>query len=155
MDDMKPRIVDLPEFTVVGLELVCQMSDVPKIPGLWEQFISRMGELAGMREVWGVCLPVAGDPHAFRYLACAAVADGTAAPAGMVAARVPAAKYAVFPFKGQPQQMSQVFNDIYSRRLAAAGLNADHSAPCLELYPEDCHDEATGEMQAELYVAVK
>ena len=154
MDDAMPKIVELPGFRVIGLELTCRSEDVPKIPGLWEELTQKSGALPPVDGFYGVCLPVEGDPHAFRYLACARAAEDAPLPEGFAEARVPAAKYAVFPFKGQPAQMSQAFGEIFTRRLAAAGLNADKSGPCLEQYPDDCMDEATGEIKADLYVAV-
>jgi predicted transcriptional regulator YdeE len=151
-----PKITELPEFKVVGLELVCQMDGSSDIPALWEKFSPMLDALPPNEGFYGVCLAVDGDPSRFRYLACVRVADGVAVPAGLVEARVPAAKYAVYPFKDKVQEMGKVFADIYNRRLAAAGLQpANGGMPCLECYPANCMDEATGEMMADLYVAVQ
>jgi predicted transcriptional regulator YdeE len=156
MTETLPKIVELPEFRVIGIGKVCQPVDIPTIPQLWDAFVPRMPELAPHQEVYGACLTADGGPQSFLYLACAKVAETAPVPAGMMAALVPAAKYAVYPFKGKVQEMGKMFEDIYGRRLAAAGLTpANGGMPCLELYPEDCMDEATGEMRADLYVAVQ
>ena len=156
MTNETPKIVELPAFKVVGLELTCTMADTMKIPALWTEFGGKMGSVPQHEGIYGVCLPAGPDPNQFRYLACARVADNAPVPEGMQEAQVPAAKYAVYPFKGKPEQMGAVFGDIYGRRLAAAGLTpANGGMPCLELYAEDCMDEKTGELKADLYIAVE
>jgi predicted transcriptional regulator YdeE len=149
---MEHRIVVLEDFDVIGLSLECR-GGPEGIGNLWERFFERYEELPPPQGLWGVSFGH-GD-GSFTYLACVGAAEGAVAPEGMVKRTVPGGRFAVWPFKGEPYDMYREFGAIFEQRLPAAGLTVQQPVTCLELYPTDAWDEATGTLAADLYVAVE
>ncbi len=150
---MKPRIVDLPAFKVVGLGIDCKMDDITGIGPLWDKFLPRMKEFSAMEGVYGACFP-GSDADSFHYIAGVRVAKPGEIPDGMVARDVPADTYAVFPFEDKAPEMAKLFNRIYSEYLPAAKLTPKMPGICLEDYPEDCWDEKAQTLKCDLYVTL-
>ena len=139
-------------FTVVGLAVECTHEDISGIGPLWERFFKRLPEIENVQGIFGACFD---KPGGFNYLCCARVPDVSPVPEGMVARKVPAAIYAVYGFHDQASEMSRVFTGIFDKHLAAAGLEYDASGAVLERYPDDCWDEATGKIKADLMIPVE
>lgn len=155
MDDATTRIETVESFNVVGLELVCDPDGNYDIPGLWDKLSKRYEEIENRIDFYGICLPREDSKPGFRYIASVKVLGEPKAPDGMVAAEVPAAKYAVYPFKDKVAAMPARFNEIYGKLLGEAGLKPHPSFQCMEYYPHDCYDEATGIITADLYVVIE
>lgn len=149
---MEHEIVELQEKWLAGLAVDCPGFDTSGIPGLWERFIPRCGEIPAIGGVWGASLPAADG---FRYLAGMEVSKDAALPAGFEAVAVPGGKYLKIPFHGTPDKISQEFSRIFSEVLPALGYRIQPGFCCLEEYLEEEHDPQTGAMSASLYVELK
>jgi len=148
--DAQHEIVELEAFGVIGLGLDCAEGETQGIGPLWEeQFFPRWQELDPQQRVVGVCF---ARTAGFRYLAAAEMPKGSPVPPGMEAAIVPAGRYVKVRFVGKPQEMPVAFETIFSELLPAVGLAAAPGMVCLEDYPHDCMDEATGTLSCDLYV---
>jgi predicted transcriptional regulator YdeE len=152
--DSKPRIEALDAFHVVGLEKLCEHGVDNQIPALWDKLFARWEEIKGFKDFYGVCLPREDGQPGFRYLACARVEPGSAPPAGMDRAEVPAMKYAVYPFHDLVSAFPAKFEEIYGRLLAADRLTPHPSYQCLEYYQPDCYDEETKKIRADIFVSI-
>lgn len=153
--DTKPTFCELPELRVVGVEIICTPDDECNIPALWDDFLRRFDELPPYRGVYGACLPRTDNLPGFRYLACVGVDAGTGPPPGFVAAIVPQARYAVWPFCGKPEEMSGAFDEIFNQLLTDHGLKPHPSMQCLEVYAADCMDAASSKLSCDLLVALQ
>ena len=149
---MEHRIEQLDGFKVVGFDVDCTHEDISGIPPLWEKFVSRMDEFKDLRESYGVCFD---QPGGFKYVVGAKIIDAGDAPDGMRIWEVPGARYAVFHFLDKVTEMSRVFDEIFKEHLPAAGLAYDERGAVLERYPDDCWEEETGKMHADLMIPVK
>jgi len=150
---MKQRIVELPAFSVVGLEYRGDGQD-GSLGQLWQRFLPREHEVAARaddRSAYGICAQAAGG--VFHYIAGLPVAPGTAIPEGMVKFEVPAQKYAVFTHVGPVEGIADSFQRIHAELLPQRGLEPRH-APSFERYTERFHgpDDATSE--TDLYIPV-
>jgi AraC family transcriptional regulator len=95
---MEPRILSLPAFTVIGLELRVTPG-TQAIPNLWQNLYRRIGEIpAVMRpeRAYGVGRNWDPQTRSFDYLAGVEVAPGTQPPPEMTSAGISAAMYAAF-----------------------------------------------------------
>jgi predicted transcriptional regulator YdeE len=153
--DQAVRVVELGDLHFVGFGVNCPGGDTSGISDVWGSFYG--SSVPQSQGAWGVsfCNAETGSAAGFYYLAAHQVPAGTPTPEGMEARSCTAARYAVFPFKGTPPQMSATFQDIFTRRIPEAGLRLLDGGASLERYEPDCWDEATGELTAELYVAVE
>jgi AraC family transcriptional regulator len=152
-DLMKHRIVELPAFSVVGLEYRGDGQD-GSIGQLWQRFLPREHEVAAQaddRSAYGICAQAAGG--VFHYIAGLPVEPGTAIPEGMVKLEVPAQKYAVFTHIGPVEGIADSFQRIHTELLPQRGLEP-RNAPSFERYTERFHgpDDATSE--TDLYIPV-
>jgi predicted transcriptional regulator YdeE len=95
-DEMEPKIVTKPSFTVVGM-MYHGKNENNEISQLWGQFNPRMGEIKNVTDgAFGLCAPP-DDSGAFDYMAGFAVSNTDEVPQGMQIWEVPKQKYAVFP----------------------------------------------------------
>ncbi len=147
---MEHEVVNMDGFNVIGLGLDCAQGETEGIGPLWEkQFFPRFKELNPTQRIVGVSF---GRPGGFRYMAAAEASADAAVPEGMEAATVPAGRYVKVRFVGKPQEMPATFDAIYGKLLPAEGLVQAGVTVCLEDYPHDCMDEATGTLTCDLYV---
>lgn len=119
---MASRIVELPAFSVVGMEYQGDPMN-GDIGLLWQRFVAREHEIAGVSEpriAYGLCrLTAPGEMH---YVAGFGVEAEHSVPEGMQRFEVPAQKYAVFTHKGTVEGIGESFQAIYASRLAELGL---------------------------------
>ena len=147
---MDYETTQLEGYSVIGLGLDCADGETEGIGPLWEkQFFPRWKELNPTQRIVGLSLPREGG---FRYLAAAEMPDDATVPDGMERAAVPAGNYLKVRFVGKPTEMPQAFARIFSELLPASGAKQHDSPVCIEDYPHDCWDEATGTVTCDLYV---
>ncbi len=110
-----------------------------EIPRMWdEQFIPRIGELAGIQSggFYGVArASQGGEPGVFAYLAGVEVRSLDALPPGMVGWQVPAQRYAVMPAYGV-QDLGPAIHAYYHNWLPQSKEWQAADGPMLEDYPE-------------------
>ena len=138
---MKPVLVELPAFHVVGLSGRFTPETTKDIPQLWAKFGPRMMHVPGLRKPgtsYGLCVAdPQGEkgPPALEYTAAVEVASLTHVPEGMVGMTVPAGTYAVFTHTGPIDGIGKTWDSIYSSWLPSSGLQK-RSAPEFEKYDE-------------------
>lgn len=118
---MKHRIIELPAFSVVGMEYIGGAAN-DSVRQLWQRFLPRAAEITRRVDaevLYGICART--EQGAFRYVAGAEVTRAEIPP-GMLEIRVPAQKYAVFSHRGTVEQIADSFQAIYAGLLAQRGL---------------------------------
>lgn len=97
---MKPEIVSVPAFTLVGTKYHGKNQN-REIPAMWEnQFLPRVGEIKNQSNpfiFYGVLRDFDCATGEFDYVAGVEVNDTSDIPEGMVSWVVPAQTYAIFP----------------------------------------------------------
>jgi predicted transcriptional regulator YdeE len=149
-------------FTVIG---IAARTDNTKestangiIPKQWQKFFSE-GVAAKIPGTTGTnCYAVysdyaSGHNGEYTYVVGQAVKDGTAAPSGMVASRVPAGQYAVFTTEIGP--FSKVIPDAWQRifELEAEGKLKRAYKTDFEIYDQRAQNPQNG--QIDIYVGLK
>lgn len=125
--DMEPVIIQQPELTIVGLEILTTLKDNDEdhtIPKLWEKFCPRMSEIKNKKnddESYGICF---GDSPSqpFTYVAGIEVEKNETVPEGMVCRILPASRYAVFTHKGPLTNLKETYGHIYGTWFPQSGL---------------------------------
>lgn len=130
---MSVEIAELPEFKLAGLAFAGPFPVLAEeMPRVWANFLRREGELGGQPRLrYGVSL----QQHGGVMLECIAapLADLNALPAGMLALRIPARRYAIFTHAGPMTAVQDTYLAAF-RALDEAGLQLDREAPRLERY---------------------
>lgn len=155
----EPRIVEKPEFTVVGCRgafihaLSPDANNLQVIGELWQKFLAasdsvrhRVGEI-----MHGV---IYGEPegqrshrHELQYIACAPVDSIDQLPEGMVAYTVPAATFAVFNHVGPIENIGETVSDAYRTWLPSSPYEHAEIAD-VELYDDRfCSDRDESVME--------
>lgn len=111
-----------------------------KLPPLWAAFLPRLSEVPhavpGM--CYGVVSPVHTSSDQLQYFAAIEVTQRAALPHGMLALKVPSARYAKFSHQGPAQGIDSTVNYIYSTWLLSSGTS--HSGGVdLEVYDARYH----------------
>ncbi|KRG61783.1 transcriptional regulator [Stenotrophomonas humi] len=151
---MQSRIIELPGFTVVGMEYLFREGD-NGFGQLWERFIPRENEVTGKREPavsYGVCAP--HTDGWLQYVAGFEVDEDAVVPEGMVRIQVPAQRYAVFTHVGTAAQIGASFEAIMDHLLDQHGFQ-----PCegvdLERYDQRFDDPFDSASEMELYIPIR
>ncbi|NVD97457.1 GyrI-like domain-containing protein [Massilia sp. BJB1822] len=130
---MSVEIAELPEFKLAGLAFAGPFPMLSaEMPRIWADFLRREAELGGERRLrYGVSL----QQHGGIMLECVAAPldDLNALPAGMLALRIPARRYAIFTHVGPVTAVQASYLDAF-RALEDSGLQLDREAPRLERY---------------------
>lgn len=150
---MKHRIIELPAFTVVGMDY---RGSAPgdSIGQLWQRFLPREHEISANpqdRNAYGVCAQLPGGE--FHYIAALPVQADAAVPEGMLKFEVPAQKYAVFTHIGPVQGIADSFQAIYSSLLARLGLEPRKGID-LERYTERFLGPENPASETDLYIPI-
>lgn len=150
---MKHRIIELPAFTVVGMDY---RGSAPgdSIGQLWQRFLPREHEITASTQdktAYGVCTQLPGGE--FHYIAALPVDSGAAVPEGMLKFEVPAQKYAVFTHVGTVGAIADSFQAIYSSLLDRAGL-APRKGIDLERYTERFLGPEDPASETDLYIPI-
>jgi AraC family transcriptional regulator len=154
---MEPRIVEKAAFKVVGMKVETKMSE-NKIPGLWEQFLSRIHEVrqrSNEQDTYGIS--EYSDNYVDEcstYWACVPVSCFEEIPEGMVAKTVSAARYVVVTHKGKLQTMGNAFDYIHTTWLPKSGYELAEKDG-FELYGERFLGGENEKSEIELYIAIK
>lgn len=158
----KEMIVDVPApeiktrgaFRVMGIGARCSFENNSAIPGLWQTFNAREGEVEDPVS-WaaiGVCCDGDGKGN-FRYVAGYEVGPKTARPKGMDDVTVPAGRYAVFTHSGHIGDFAKTVYTIWNKALPDAGLEP-RMAPDFELYDQRFNAD-TGRGEVEIWIPVR
>jgi predicted transcriptional regulator YdeE len=148
-NDMEPKIVTKPAFTVVGMSYHGKNQN-NEIPQLWGEFIPRAGEIKHVTNphlAYGVCGELEED-GAFKYVAGFGVDDAADIPEGMVSWEVPEQTYAIFPCT------LKTIHETYKYSFKTWLPQSDYQAgdgPDFELYDENFNPEVEG---SEMYIYV-
>ena len=132
---MDPRSVDRRAFTVMGIQerFTPENED---FEGIWKRsmaFHDQIHPHSTDGAYYGVGFAAPGDEHAMDYLAGMAVPAGTPCPEGLVARRVPAARYAVF--ECTVATIHDTYERIFKEWLPAAPVEHDETKAGFERYP--------------------
>lgn len=155
---MKPVMVTLPAFHVVGLEGTYSPATTSQIPELWGRLAPQLEAIPG-RKGWvtyGLCTPNVPGPDGkpvFRYVAAVEVGEPGHAPLGMVEFTVPAQTYARFTHEGHISEIGKTIDSIWNTWIPESGLEPTHGFE-FERY-DDRWDEATCVGPVDVYVPVK
>lgn len=150
---MEPKIVDVDEFKIIGLEYVGKNQN-GDIPQLWEKFVSRVDEIENAVNpeiLYGVCYSL-HDDGSFSYIACQRVESIQEVPDGLVGKTVPTGKYAVFTHKGSLNGLRSTYDQIYKTWLPKSG-HKQTLAPEFELYDERFDNSKNSEM--DIYIPIE
>jgi AraC family transcriptional regulator len=131
---MDPRIVQSQERLLAGMRRRMSFSKNATV-ALWQTFMPRRQELQSRVGNEYYSLEVYDDAAHFKNFdpsrefskwAAVEVSGATPLPEGMETLRVPAGKYAVFPYKGSEQDAQKAYRYIFTEWLPASGYTLDH-----------------------------
>jgi predicted transcriptional regulator YdeE/DNA-binding transcriptional MerR regulator len=154
-NEMEPKFVDLPTFTVAGMCYYGKNQN-QEISVMWGEANQRFGELKNVCEdaAYGLCITIPNAvPGEFEYVASLKVSSEEDIPEGMVVRHVPAAKYAVFTHVGALDKLKDTYNYIYQTWVPQSGLQLA-GAYDFEYYNEDFKDFAS-DSRFYIYIPVK
>jgi AraC family transcriptional regulator len=156
-NNMNPKIVSRPAFTVMGLRYQGNNQN-QEIGALWGEFDRRESELLSVAVpnscAYGVCVMAEGLPEGhFEYIASFEVPAGTQPLPGMVVRDLPANQYAVFEHHGSLDRLRETYHNIYHVWLPQSGLQVVPGAD-MEVYTEAFKDDSPDSMFY-IYVPVK
>lgn len=141
------RIVEKPQFTVVGLSRMFNSeTSYREIPKFWSEVMSM--ENCPVCGIYGVCIDHQENDKEFEYLIADDYIPWKEIPEGCVAQVIPASTWAVFPCRGPlPASLQNVNTRIWSEWLPncrnyrlSANLNVEMYAPQAD-NPEDTYSE--------------
>lgn len=159
---MKPRIIELPEFKVVGIKREVTLKTAHElIKKQWQEFNPRMGEVKNRikpGEAYGICeycdLENFNEETPYYELVSVAVSSLENPPQGMVGKVVPKSRYAVFTHKGPTKNLRATYDYIYKTWLPNSGeelsLHDD-----FELYDHRFKGVNNSESEFDIYIPIK
>lgn len=89
-----------------------------------------------------------------RYDACVTIGENVKADGPVSVKTFPAGKYAVYRWRGKPQELGKVFQQFMGEWFPASGYQPG-DAPCLEFYQSDPDSDPNGEATADICIPVK
>jgi predicted transcriptional regulator YdeE/DNA-binding transcriptional MerR regulator len=154
-NEMEPKFVSLPAFTVVGLRYYGKNQN-QEISAMWGDANKRFGELKNISEdaAYGICFAASeGSNGEFEYVASLKVDSEEDIPEGMVVRHIPAARYAVFTHIGSLDKLKDTYNYIYQTWVPQSGMQLVGNLD-FEYYNQDFNDFAP-DSRFYIYVPVK
>lgn len=125
----EPSFVDLPETTVVGLRVQAPFRELfTAVPAAWRELFARAGELTTRLDEGFVECSLGSEDGLYTEIVGARLPAGSAAPQGMVAVVLPAARYAALEHRGALAGIASSF-DALERWLTAAPAGPDGRPP--------------------------
>jgi len=111
-----------------------------KIPPLWENFLSRLGEIDNVipGTCYGLLQQTKEQSERLEYHAVTAVTKYGQVPKDMVKIEIPKTKYAKFSHKGEVKDLDNTVNYIYSSWLLKSRFSHTYAAD-IEFYGSDYH----------------
>jgi AraC family transcriptional regulator len=160
---MRPKIIEKPEFWVVGQEisfihaLSPDANNSQRIGSLWDEFAHRAKEVPNRtgQEMYGVIYgrpeTQRSHPDELQYIAAVSVREPTKIPVGMTAHAVPAGTFAVFLHHGPISRIAETCREIYRDWLPQSDWL--HGGADVEVYDErfKCDSENS---EMEYWIAV-
>jgi AraC family transcriptional regulator len=163
---MEPKFVTLPEMKVAGLStrfiqiLSPDANNQPVVPTLWREFLKRLSELRGRRNLsvtLGICIPIPEaerkHPDEWRYLAGSEVEKGSPLPSGMELVTIPSGRYAVFTHRGRLESLPHTYNYIHGAWFPRCRATL-RDALDFELYDERFKPESD-DSELDIYIPVR
>lgn len=89
-----------------------------------------------------------------RYDACISIGEDVKAEGPVSVKRFPGGKYAVYRYRGRPQDLGKVFQQFLGEWFPSSGYQPG-DAPCLEFYYNDPDQDPKGEATADICIPVK
>jgi AraC family transcriptional regulator len=135
---MKPKLVTMPAFSVMGLIREFTPETMPLIPKLWEDIAPEMDKLPGRkgRRSFGLMLEhTYGENPKATYMVAVEIEPEAIPPDGMATWQVPAAEYAVWTMRGHISGIGKFIENAHTKWLAKAGLT-HVNAPDFEMYDD-------------------
>jgi predicted transcriptional regulator YdeE len=160
---MNPRVVEKAGFTVIGISArtsnAKEVTDEGVIGKMWARLFQE-GVLAKIpnkadQNIVAVYTEYAGDHNGeYTYMLGARVTSDSEVPAGMVANKIAAQKFAIFTSEKGPAQkvVPQVWMKINSLPQTAVGGDRNYKAD-FEIYDERASDPQN--LQMDVYVGIK
>jgi predicted transcriptional regulator YdeE len=160
---MNPKIVQQPEFTVIGITARTSNAKEMTADGVigkqWARLMQE-GMLAKIPNrsdgsTIAVYTDYASDKNGeYTYILGAKVKSGAEPPAGMVAKKIPAGRYAVFATEAGPgpKVVPEAWMRINSLPVSAVGGDRVYRAD-FELYDERAADPQN--LRADIYIGIK
>jgi predicted transcriptional regulator YdeE len=161
---MQPKIIEGKEFSVIGIDArtnnAKEMTNGGVIPRRWGKFFAE-GMLAKIPNkvdptIYAVYTDYASDRNGdYTFFIGAKVSDTSAIPAGMVAKKVPAGKFAVIASARGPVQhvVPQTWQQIYILEDKAQLGGARSYKADFEIYDQRSRDPQ--DSQVDIYVGIK
>lgn len=158
---MEPRIETKDCQLVVGMAGSFGENAFHDIGKLWDRFNERQSEIdANVIDgdyALGVCCAshpqiAKGEGHTFIYMACRPVSSIGNIPEGMVAYKIPAARYAVFTHSGPLKNLPHTINYIWGTWLPKSE-HGHADGPDFELY-DDRFDAAASYGDIDIFVPI-
>jgi predicted transcriptional regulator YdeE len=160
---MNPKIVQQPEFTVIGITARTSNAKEMTADGVigkqWarlmqEGLLAKIPDKADQAMI-AVYTDYASDKNGeYTYILGAKVKSGTEPPAGMVARKIPAARYAVFTTEAGPgpKVVPEAWMRINSLPVSAVGGDRVYRVD-FEVYDERAADPQN--LRADIYIGIK
>jgi predicted transcriptional regulator YdeE len=156
---MNPKVVEEPEFTVIGIEArtsnAREMSGTGVIANQWARFrkdnlLAQIPDKADAA-ILAVYSDYASDENEeYSFLIGARVSSAEQVPAGMVARQVPAGRYAIFTSERGP--VEKVVMTTWQKIWAAPGIKRAYKVD-FELYDERARDPKNA--QVDISIGIK
>ena len=89
-----------------------------------------------------------------RYDACISIGDDVKPEGPVSVKKFPGGKYAVYRYRGRPQDLGKVFQQFMGEWFPSSGYQPG-DAPCLEFYHNDPDRDPKGEATADICIPVK
>ena len=149
-----PRFITGKPLLVAGIgERYTWESGGPAIPGQWQRFHQKVGEIPDRvgKVAYGVCCN-GDDSGSFDYIAGVEVSDFSGLPREFSRVRISEQKYAVFTHAEHISTIRRTVNTIWNHWLPASGMKAA-DAPNFERYDEN-FDPLTGNGGLEIWIPI-
>ena len=127
-----PRLASHKAFDVIGLAQRQSLSNTQAIPGQWQAFMSRYGDIADKANPIPLSVTTNMDADGtFDYLCGVEVSRRDGVPNGLTVQTVPAQTYAVFTHTGHVAAIGNTYAAIWDRWLPESGKRVS-DGPWLE-----------------------
>lgn len=138
---LTPEIYIQKEMCFIGMKTQFYSVDseknniADKLPSLWNEFLPRMADIEDKISgvAYGVIQQTIEKTDLLEYYAAVEVSQTSNIPVGMVSLEIPESKYAKFIHKGDPANINNTVNYIYSSWLMQSNKRHTYSSD-LEIY---------------------
>jgi AraC family transcriptional regulator len=159
---MTPEIRTVAEKKLAGMYITMTLAQ-NRTPELWQQFMPRRNEIITAvtdelisMQVYDAAVAQAGymtPQSVHQKWAAKEVPDFAQVPGGMETFVLPAGLYAVFTYRGTPQQAAPFFRKIFMEWLPASGFVLDDRPHFEVLGPKYKHNDPDSE--EDVYIPVR